>query len=391
MSEEPNPGVAVSLTQLREILGDEYLAKRPSFDRAHARVKKRSGIDMNREDFDRLKAGLRNLEELLNEGKVDRSKFKVRKYTVNSWGQDGDHFQVKAHLVPIDDSPLAELRPAEKVNFNVKSRATGTSGMEILVLPDLHVGYKRAGNTLIPLHDESCLALYLKIAKHFRPPVVVLTGDALDLPAISKYLTPPDLKFLVQPSIDRLGAFLQELRATLPDSRLVYLAGNHEERVDTSLKTFLPELLGLARAGETEPVLGVPYLLRCKELGVEYVSPYGAHIYINGVRFHHGDVLGKRGGDSVSKMLDKYRRNVACGHIHRVELAFETIHTEEGVVTVFAMSVGTGAHLDGRIPGPMEPNWQQGLGAIWRGGFPSVHVIKHGKCFVGTTGFEVTP
>lgn len=381
------PGVKVSLLQLREILGDEYLANRPSYDRAHARVKKASGIEMTREDFDRLKSGLRNLEELLNEGKVDRSKFKVRKYTVNSWGKHGDNYQVKAHLVPIEDAPtLAEIRPAPIADVRVRVRDVN-KGMEILSIPDLHFGYKRKGKAMVPLHSEACLSLYLQIARHHQPELIVLHGDNLDLPAISKYLTSNDVKLLIQPAIDRLGEWLQSLRAACPRARIVYLAGNHEQRVDTSMLTFLPEIYGLARAGEDTPVMAVPYLLHCDRLNVEYVAPYGKSLYSHDIRFDHGRILGSKGGETVSKLLSKHKRSVITGHTHRAEIAWETIHDENGSRQVFAMTVGVGAHIDGRLPGDDEPNWQQACGSVWKGGFPFLHIIRDGQCIVGSTLF----
>lgn len=380
-------GVNVSLEQLREILGDEYLANRPSYDRAAARVKKKSGIDMSREDFDLLKRGLRNLEELLNEGKVDRTKFKVRKYTVNSWGKHGDHYQVKAHLVPIEEEPLAQIQPAPYNPPKISNKARQT-GMEVLIIPDLHVGYRRAKNAMLPLHDERCLSLYLQVAKAFQPEHIVLVGDNLDLPALSRFLTPVDLKYLIQPAIDRLGQFYRDLREAAPRASVKVIEGNHEKRINTSLLTMLPELYGIARAGEEEPVLAVPYLLHFDKLGFEYVAPYGKATYVNGVRFEHGSLHGRRGGDSVSKLLDKYRRCIVTGHVHRLELAFETIHEEVGAFIVFAMSVGTGALLDGTVPGPEEPNWQNGFGTIWRGNQPQIHLINNGHCIVGAREFE---
>jgi len=371
-----------TLNQLREALGDGYLASRPSFKKAAARVKRRIGVDMAREDFDKLKSDLRTLDELLHDRKVDLTKFRVAKYVVNSWGKFGDHGQVKAHLVPLENGkPLQKIRPAARKNFTSKEVRTRSSWMENLLIPDVHFGYKMVGDwstgdvVLEPLHDENAVWLLLKVAEEYQPTVITILGDVLDLPALSKFLSEPGLKHLVQPAIDAAGEFLQNLRAACPKSRIVFIKGNHEERIDIQLKALLPEFVGICKAGSKEPVLGIPYLLGFEENAIEYVQPYGKRVYINGVLYHHGELIGKRGGDTVSKMLGHFRRSSVCGHIHRLELAFETLHEEHGEVVIFAMSCGTLARTDGTVPGPLYPNWQKGFGVIAFGGIPQLYPI----------------
>jgi hypothetical protein len=228
---------------------------------------------------------------------------------------------------------------------------------------------------LEPLHDENAVWLLLKVAEQYQPPVITILGDGIDLPALSKFLTEPALRHLIQPAIDAFGEFLQNLRACCPNSRIVFIKGNHEERIDKALMALLPELFGIRRAGESKSVLSMSYLLHLEELDIEYIRPYGKRVWINKVMYHHGELVGKRGGDTVSKMLAKFHFSSVCGHVHRLELAWETAHEEFGPVMYFAMSCGTLARTDGMLPGEMYPNWQKGFGIIAFGGTPHLYPI----------------
>jgi UDP-2,3-diacylglucosamine pyrophosphatase LpxH len=320
---------------------------------------------------------------LLSVGNVDLNKFQVKKYKVNNWGgeRSGYNYQVKAELVPIH--PLLSVRPAPVRNYVSKEIRPRATAMEVLFIPDIHFGYVLSGEAgvdetvLEPLHDENCVFLLLKVAAEYQPETIVLLGDGLDLPALSKFITAPRMKHLVQPAIDAFGDFLQQLRTFCPKSRIIFIKGNHEERLDNQLKMLLPEVAGICRAGETTSVLSLASLLHLEKLNIEYVAPYGKRVYVGNTMVHHGELIGKRGGDTVSKMLDAFVESSVCGHVHRLEVAYRTLWTKYGPQLLFARACGTLARIDGTLPGPLYPDWQQGFGALWFGNIPHIYPINN--------------
>ena len=64
----------------------------------------------------------------------------------------------------------------------------------------------------------------------------------------------------------------------MPRAKIVWLAGNHEERLPNYLMDNARAAFGLHQAGDTEgwPVLSVPHLCRFEEQGVEYLPGYPA-------------------------------------------------------------------------------------------------------------------
>ncbi len=240
-----------------------------------------------------------------------------------------------------------------------------------LVIPDMHVGFRRATNgNLTPLHDESALKAALKMARQIRPSEVVMLGDNLDLAAwSSKFVPTPDLRETTQASLECLRDFLVALRKAVgPKCRLTYLEGNHEARIGKLLLVVAGEAYGLSPAGSDVPALSVPGLLRLadKDLRINYLGPYGATYWLWGkVECTHGDLIRKRGGHTVGARLVEHPNHQTFGHIHRCELAGRTLHGASGPHTVWAMSPGTLARLDGVVPaGTAHVDWQQGLGLI---------------------------
>ena len=56
-------------------------------------------------------------------------------------------------------------------------------------------------------------------------------GDNADLAEFGKYRLTPAFQQTTQATIDRLALFVADLRARCPKSRIIWLAGNHEERL----------------------------------------------------------------------------------------------------------------------------------------------------------------
>jgi hypothetical protein len=100
-------------------------------------------------------------------------------------------------------------------------------------------------------------------------------------------------------------------------------------------------------------------------------------------------LVGKAGGDSVSKMLKAFpEESTAFGHTHRLELAWRTLWWKSEVRNIFSLNCGTWARLDGAVPGSNRPDWMQGFGLLWESGKPEAVPVHKGVADVNGTVFR---
>lgn len=262
-----------------------------------------------------------------------------------------------------------------------KIRPTRTDGWhDCVILPDMQIGYyrNRAGD-LEPIHDEAAIAVALAITANINPTLLVLVGDNLDGAELGKYRTSPAYQQTTQAAVDRLATLCAELRRAAPNARIVWLAGNHEERLpryilDNAVAAFA---LRKGNAPESWPVMSLPYLARMDEHGVEYLPGYPASsFWINDrLRVIHGDKVNS-GGSTAHKYLGTEKVSVIYGHIHRREYAARTREDRDGAKEIMAASPGCLAKITGEVPStrggvdldgrplPRIEDWQQGIGHV---------------------------
>jgi len=359
------------VNELIEALGRKYLLRRPEFVNAHKKAKK-AGFDLTPEQYRALLADVKNLKQLFKLTDVDETKHEILDFTVNQWSRGNT--QVKARLRPKSTKqPL--VRP-EFIPPVVTIRKPKKTGMEVMCIPDTHIGYFEEDGCLHPTHNPTAMALIVEAARYFQPKVVIFLGDLLDLPTFSTFLQDPSHRQVCNWALQTAVDFLKAVREACPRAEILFIQGNHEERIAKMTKTFLPELQGLKRPGEDEALLSVSYLLRLTEMNIAYIGPYGEHHFRSGVRYMHGELIGAAGGLTVAKLLKEYAEDTVTGHVHRLEVAFRTWHRNDEIYYTYAMDCGTLARIDGKVPGPRYPDWQLGFGSIWFGNEPHVFPIR---------------
>lgn len=267
--------------------------------------------------------------------------------------------------------------PAVKVS-SVKPIADGFKSC--VVAPDMQIGYYYDKNdNLVPTHDPEAIDLFLAITKQVDPDLVVLLGDNLDLPEMGKYRLYPAFVRTTQASVDYVTELMFRLRAVAPTARIVWLAGNHEERLANYLLDNSVAAFGLRKGSDPDgwPVLSVPYLCRLDETGVEYLEGYPANdFWINErLRVIHGDRV-KSNGSTAHKYLAEHKTSVLYGHVHRREWAEKTFKKWDGAKTIMAASPGCLAKVDGAVPSTkgsvdlhgrpltVVEDWQQGIAVV---------------------------
>ena len=275
---------------------------------------------------------------------------------------------------------VVQRGPEIKLPKNTSAPRAAESFKTCVVVPDIQFGFFRnRDGVLEPTHDEEAITVALNIIAHIKPELIVCVGDNLDLPEMGKYVTYPSYALTTQATIDRATVFCAEMRAAAPHAKIIWLAGNHEERMPKYLVQNAGAAYGLRKGNTPDswPVLSVPYLCRMDEFGIEYRPGYPASDYwVNEkLRIIHGDRV-KSSGSTAHIYLNNEKTSVIYGHIHRIETAFKTREDFDGPRTIMAASPGCLARIDGAIPStkggvdldgrPLtrHENWQQGLGVV---------------------------
>ena len=304
--------------------------------------------------------------------------------TKNEEGEAEVHDLAAIQFSPTWDSgpkwPVIQQGPSIKLPTKKARTLKKVKFKKCVVVPDAQIGYYRGRDgKLEPTHDESAIKIVLELIRSVEPDVVVCVGDNLDFPEMGKYLTTPAYQQTTQAAIDRAALLCAELRDAAPYAKIVWLAGNHEERMPKYLLTNAAAAYGLRKGNmpQSWPVLTVPYLCRMDDYKVEYRPGYPASDYwINEkLRIIHGDRV-KSSGSTAHVYLNNEKTSVIYGHIHRIETAFKTREDFDGPRTIMAASPGCLARIDGAVPstkGGVDldgrpivryENWQQGVGVV---------------------------
>lgn len=271
--------------------------------------------------------------------------------------------------------------PPVKVTCRPGKGLPKPDGMETaVILPDMQIGYYRAADgALEPTHDEQAISIAESIIVALQPDQIVLVGDNLDAPEFGKYRLSPAFAQTTQASIDRATELCFRLRSLAPNSRITWIAGNHEERISNATLDNLKAAFGIKRglAPDSLPVLSIPFLCRMDEAQIDYKPGYpaGSHWINERLRVIHGDKVAS-GGSTAHKYLANSKTSVVYGHIHRREWAERSREDFDGAKTILAASPGTLARCDGSVPStkggldlegrplPITEDWQQGLAVV---------------------------
>jgi metallophosphoesterase superfamily enzyme len=281
---------------------------------------------------------------------------------------DGPKWELP-HPGPLYKIPTAPAKPVKVTGWKTA-----------LIFPDIQIGYFRtATNDLEPIQDEKALAVALGIAKAENPDLIVLVGDNLDLAEFGKYRLSPAFMRTTQATIDRASLLCAELRAAAPNARIIWIAGNHEERLPNFLMDNALAAFGLRQGNvpESFPVMSVPFLCHFDRYQIEYLPGYPASSFWINERLViiHGDKVAS-GGSTAHKYLNTMKASVIYGHIHRREWAERTREDHDGPKTIMAASPGCLARIDGAVPStrggvdldgrPLTryEDWQQGVGVV---------------------------
>ncbi len=209
----------------------------------------------------------------------------------------------------------------------------------ILVVPDCH----------IPYHDQRAFDLMLQVARGLKPKHIYVIGDFVDFYAVSSHSKNPVRATSLEVELLAAAEGLDSLEALGADS-LVYIGGNHEDRLRRYLQDKAPELFGVAN---------VPELLGLKQRGWDYV-PYKSHTKLGKIHFTHD--VGSAGRNSIFKCLDTYQHSVVTGHTHRLAYIVEGNAVGEHKVSAQFGWLGDTKHIDYMQEAKVLKDWALGFG-----------------------------
>ncbi len=276
------------------------------------------------------------------------------------------------------------IQPAPRIKLTARTtppRVSAEGWRKCVVAPDIQAGFFRTGvNLYEPTHDPAAIDVFLQILEDVRPSTVVLLGDNLDLPEFGKYRQHVAFQLTTQMALDFMGELVARIRNICgTETEIVWLAGNHEERLPNFIIDNAKAAFGIKRANDpvSWPVLSVPHLLWLDDHNIKYLSGYPANHYwlTPKFRFIHGHAVKSR-GSTAHMYLDQEKVSVCYGHIHRREWAEQTRMDYDGESTIMAASPGCLARTDGAVPSmhqgtdldgrpvPLAENWQQGIAVV---------------------------
>ncbi len=329
---------------------------------------------------------IRTLDQLLDVLDYDEDVWKVDKWEANKWAVGAKHpdtgeiirkplFQVKAKFKrkEVLKQEFPALQPVT-IRSTISKQETDESKelKTAVVIPDSQNGYVKDMETgeLTPFHDRKCWDLAIKLIKETEPDTVVLLGDMLDMAEWTlKYQRKPQMFFTTQAALIELNWWLAKIRKIVPEAEIIYLEGNHEDRLTRAIMENMKAAYMLKKADEVEsdPMLSVPNMLGLEDLDIEYRGDYPNNEYwINdNLVCHHGDSVSSVPGKTAGNAVKDARATMIFGHSHRLEMASKTIYARKGDVTYRAVSLGTLAKIGGKTPGKKEKqNWQNALGLV---------------------------
>ncbi len=319
-------------------------------------------------------------DAMLRERGLDPEEWLIDGATINEWdGPSAEEGMVTYHQAKIHikrKRPELQLLPARSDGWvapNPKPPRVGKARL-IAVL----------GDQQAPFYDPKLHELTCGWLQENQPDEVVLLGDTVDYPEISKHKPDPDNTATVNECNQSGYDMLRAYRDAVLHARIRKLAGNHDER----LRNFLLEryrtlaLYGVKQAdspeAEGEQALSPKFLLRLDELKIEYEDPHGpydlAQINLSPkLAVRHGWIARKGSGTSALDTLEHLGYSVVVGHTHRQSLVYKTTHDiDGGITTLTAAEAGCMCRVNQTPDGDGRrwpnyspvPDWQQGFSTV---------------------------
>lgn len=202
-----------------------------------------------------------------------------------------------------------------------------------------------------PFHCKIAVQKFLKLIKDMKPQYIALLGDVVDFYSLSRFRKDPQKLFLIKKEIEAVRSFLEQVRSSCEDGRILYFQGNHEERMYKFICDHAPQIFPLS-----EEFLRPETILDLDRLKIEYINR-DTGLKIGPFQLLHGNLIRKDPGKTALEIIQRCRKNVIVGHSHRLAQIHLTI--DDTTYTGIECGCMTDPRFHDYLYYPY-PNWTKG-------------------------------
>lgn len=302
-------------------------------------------------------------EELMRELGLDPDQWVIPNVIVNRWGDVNDpNYQLKATLQNKKFILDNLIKPAEKVNLTPRVVPKPVAGAE-------YTGFF-ASDFHEPFSEPKLVDLFLQWVSEEKPDEGIIGGDLMDFPEQSRHRHKPEWAATAQQCVNSGYNLLVRLRVASKDTNLVFIPGNHDERIRNRVIDFNQDLCTVRPADKhDEPnmrsIWDIRNLLHLDELEISFIDPKGTYEYASyqigrELAATHGWLVARQSGKSAANHLDELGHSVIHGHTHRLGSHFKTIYNADGTTRLLqAWEAGCMCQLKKGLGYSRAANWQQ--------------------------------
>ena len=192
-----------------------------------------------------------------------------------------------------------------------------------IVRPSEDLGYVvQWGDTHYPHIDQRAEDAVLQFSRDWQPDTHLWIGDCLDLASISRFSTRSFMTQYQDPVIDSIRGFgqaINRVRKINPNSRLVWIFGNHDERLESFVEEYpawrgiADDVRGLIRQfGRCDAIDDVE-IIKLKDIDDDFS--------IGKMHYHHGT---KANIHCAASMVAEWEACITFGHTHTQQVFTKT-------------------------------------------------------------------
>lgn len=271
-------------------------------------------------------------------------------------------------------SAIRNLNPERIALIKKRFKENGSMFSQVMKRPAYNLPFGSWGvlsDVHCPQHEPVALEAAFKFFKREKITGILINGDFQDCEGVGFWPSIGKRDFLneVELTID----LLDFIRSEFPKVKIVYQAGNHEERLDRYYRQYAPMIADM-------PTAGLDIALGLEQRGVEYLERK-QKIVAGKLTILHGHEM-RISNTSVSparSALLKAKSCIAIGHFHRP--SFHASQTLEGK-RIAAWSFGCLCNLSPDY-NPYANDWEWGTAIIHhdKDGFEvdSRRIFENGK------------
>lgn len=308
-------------------------------------------------------------DSLLKSHGLDPKKWRIVRVRANRWGDEDDpkiqlRVDVEPNEPPFEFPSIEKWKPITGGGKPKPKREKGDPEI-VIVVSDQHA----------PFHSKPNHRLLCRFLEDEKPDRIIIAGDLLDFPDVSRHRTIPGDKFdaSVNECLQAGFEILADYRhAAGEECSISFLPGNHDVRLAHKIIDQATKVWNIRAANDEVPALSLRRLLHLDFLGVEYVDETDwqrAKIEINSrLTVRHGFTTSKNPGP---KILAGLSGSTIQGHSHRTSSLYTTAHGHDGPEFRVAAETGCLCEIEDGLGYATEVDWQPAFlrVAVWEDDF----------------------